>query len=381
VPFAEFPADVVIIDEKDICNQDHVAMARERLDHSDVRRMIAVANPTITNYGIHLDYKESDQKNWFIKCSSCGKYIQPDFFQHIVKEIDKGVYILRDTEATMDSIEDIRPVCNYCNKPFDRFAEGEHVPKYRNKIKSGYQISKLYSGTSRIQQLVKNFNDGLSNDFKMERFYNADLGLPYVSAGAKITRDMLEENKQKYTMPDKLKKPCIMGVDVGGVLHVRINEVYKATADETHTRAVFIGEVRELEDLYNLCKRYNVKAAVIDALPETRLSKAFSMSLPFAFRAFFGSERKDNINMQDKIVTIDRTQALDNVKEMYLLNKAILPMNADSIKDYYDQMQASTRIFDEKKNKYVWEEGSAADHYFLAEAYMFTALKILIMTT
>lgn len=379
-PFAEFPADVVIVDEKDLCDQDNIAMARERLDHSDVRRMISVANPTITNYGIHIDYQESDQKAWFIKCSSCGKYIQPDFFKHIVQEIDKGVYILRDKEGDLESERDIMPICHHCGKPFDRFADGEHVPKYKGKRKSGYQISKLYSGTSRLQQLVKNFNDGLVNDFKMERFYNADLGLPYVSAGAKITREMLEEAKQNYTMPDRLNKPCIMGIDVGGVLHVRIDEVY-GTKEDSETRAVFIGEVHELQDLFNLCKRYNVKAAVIDALPETRLSKAFSVSLPFAFRCFFGGERKDTVNMKDKIVTVDRTQALDNVKEAFLMGRAKLPKNADSIKDYYDHMQASTRIFDEKKNRYIWDEGSAADHYMLAEAYMRIAHKLLLMAS
>ena len=380
-PFAEFPADVVIVDEKDLCDQDHVAMARERLDHSDIRRKIEVANPTITNYGIHADYKVSDQKSWMIRCSKCGKWIKIDFFQHFVREVDSGIFLLRDTENTLESKEDIRPICNHCDRPFDRFANGEHVPKYKNKKKSGYQISKLYSGTSRVQDIIANFNSGLSNDFKMERFYNADLGLPYVSKGAKITKEMLDEAKQNYTMPQSLKKTCIMGVDVGGLLHVRIDEVYTAVLKEQETRAVFIGEVRELSDLLNLCKIYNVRAAVIDALPETRLSKAFSMTLPFAFRCFFGSERKDSVNMRDKIVTVDRTQAIDAVKEAYLLGKTHLPMNADSIKDYYDHMQSATRIFDEKKNKYVWDEGSADDHYLWAEAYMRIAHKILIMAS
>lgn len=382
VPFTEFPADVLIIDEKDSCDQNNIEMGRERLDHSDVRRQITVGNPTITNYGIHADYKISDQKVWMNKCPHCGKWYSIDFFKHIVRQIDDSVYVLRDKEGDLNSELDIRPVCEHCGKFLDRYSNGEHVPKLTGVKKSGYQISKLYSGTARLQDLVSTFNKGLTNDFIMERFYNADLGLPYVSKGAKITREMLEEVKQNYTLPDFLpaSKTSIMGVDVGGVLHVRIDEIY-GSGEDRERRAVFIGTVRDLDDLFELVKRYKVKSAVIDALPETRLSKKFSLSIPGAFRCFFGSEKKDSINLKDKIVTVDRTQALDGVKENYLLKKVHLPMNADSIPDYYSQMQASTRIFDEKKNKYSWEEGSADDHYLLAEAYLDIAEKVLVMAT
>ena len=378
VPFTEFPADVLIIDEKDSCNQDHIAMGRERLDHSDVRRVITVGNPTITRYGIHEDYLESDQKLWVIKCSNCNKHIFPDFFMHIVEEVEDNVFIIRDSERDLNSPDDIRPICHHCNKPFDRFVNGEHVPKYTDRRKSGYQISKLYSGTSRLQDLIKNFNDGLVNDFKMERFYNADLGVPYISKGAKITRDMLNSVVSDYNMPSHMKSGvCIMGVDVGGVIHVRIDQVLP---DKTR-RAVFIGVVHELQDLFDLCERFPVKAAVIDALPETRLSKSFSMTLPYAFRCFFGGEKKDSVNIKDKVVTVDRTQAFDVVKENYLLKRVSIPKNASSINGYYDQMMASTRVYDDKRDRYKWDEGTADDHYMLAEVYMSIAEKILVMSS
>jgi hypothetical protein len=81
--------------------------------------------------------------------------------------------------------------------------------------------------------------------------------------------------------------------------------------------------------------------------------------------------------MEEKTVTVDRTSALDNVKESILLRKTLLPKNAKEISEYYDHMMASTRIYDEKRNEYIWVE-TGADHLFHASAYELIARNLLI---
>lgn len=372
VPFTEFPADTLVIDEKDRCHQDNIKMGEERLGHADNPRILEVSNPTITEFAIDESFQESDKKRWSIRCSNCGAHIFPDFYDHVVRQESENIYTLRDTDYEPGQGKILRPICNECEKPFDRFVDGEWVPEVSSDI-SGYQISKLFSGTNPLEKLVRNFERGLVNDFEMQRFYNSDLGLPYVQEGARISKNILDACKRDYLMPGSSRMRCVMGVDVGKVLHVRINEVLP---DDTR-RAVFIGTVDELSDLFLLAKQYNVATAVIDALPETRLSKQFSMSFPGGFRCFFGGPRRDIVAPRDKIITVDRTQTLDVVKEDLLLERILLPKNADQIPDYYSQMQASTRIYDEEKEVYRWEEGSKDDHFFLAEGYCSLAFKLI----
>jgi phage terminase large subunit GpA-like protein len=95
-----------------------------------------VGNPTIVGFGIDYEYAKSDQKKWNIK-HRCGKHINPDFFQHVVREVDKGVYVLRDREWKRDMNRDIYPICPHCNKPYDRHQSGLWIPSVESDI-SGY---------------------------------------------------------------------------------------------------------------------------------------------------------------------------------------------------------------------------------------------------
>jgi hypothetical protein len=54
-----------------------------------------------------------------------------------------------------------------------------------------------------------------------------------------------------------------------------------------------------------------------------------------------------------------------------------LPKNAETVKDYYDHMQASTRIYREEREEYIWTEGTKPDHFFHAEAYAHMARRLL----
>ena len=376
VPFTEFPADTYVIDEKDQCHQDHIKMGKERLGHADDPRMIEVSNPTITDFAIDEAYAMSDKKLWSMRCSRCNEFIFPSFFDHVVREVEDQVYILRDKTFDKETGQSLLAICDKCERPFDRYSDGEWVYQQRSAI-SGYQISKIFSGKIPLSDLVFNFNRGLVNDFEMQRFYNSDLGLPFVQAGAKLTTNLLNSCIRNYNAPMFSDKKCVMGVDVGAVLHVRINEILEGD----QRRAVFIGTVNELEDLFLLVKQYNVVCAVIDALPETRLAKTFAHSFKGGFRCFFGTAKRDILTPKEKTVTVDRTQLLDTVKEEFILEKIYLPGNASSIDSYYDQMTASTRIYDEAKEMYRWEEGSKADHYFLTEGYCSLAFKLLKLIT
>lgn len=379
--FTEFPADDLIIDELDECDQENLAMAWERLSASKDKRVIKAGNPTIKDFGIDAEFNVSDKKQWRISCSSCGKWIQPDFFNHVVREVGAREYIILDDKWDRDMKRDINCVCDKCGKPYDRFGHGEWVREDRQSKISGYQISKMFSTNVRITELMDRFEKGLTDDSKLQRFYNGDLGQAYTASGSKITKEMLDDCRADYLMPVGIKEACLMGIDVGTKLVVRINQILP----DGKLRAVFIGKVDHYEEIVALHKAYNVVCGVVDSQPEQRLAKKICR-LKGMFRAFYGDKKKETIDIKNRIVHADRTSSLDEVKGIIISQHLILPKNASGLSpiiskigmsEYYYEMGNSTRVFDEKKNSYKWVEGALPDHYFHAENYCILARKIL----
>ena len=62
------PADILVFDELDEATPEAKAMAKERLAHSDYKRIIELSNPSLPDYGIDQQYQLSDQRHWTLKC-------------------------------------------------------------------------------------------------------------------------------------------------------------------------------------------------------------------------------------------------------------------------------------------------------------------------
>lgn len=372
--FGEFPADTLIVDELDFCDQANIEMGWERLSASESKRQIKISNPTIEGFGIDAEFKDSTQHRWHIKCDHCGNWLNPDFFKHVGELVDEGLFRVFDEEGYLDPGSDARLVCDKCGKPVDRRKSGEWVAANPTHPKHGYHISKLFSTNVSLKEIIDRYDRGLANDEIMTRVWNADFGLGYSSSGAKISQSILMDNIDDYAMAPSTGY-SIAGVDVGKKLHVRISELLT----DGRLRSVYIGTANELSDLAQLVKQYNVRVGVIDALPETRLSRRVAAQFPYWFMAYYGHVKKDVINPKDKIVTLNRTAAMDAVKEAQVMGWIRLPRNAASLPEYFDHMMAPTRILDRDKDEYIWTEGSQPDHFFHAEVYMLVAKKILSM--
>ena len=376
--FAEFPAETLIIDELDHCEQTNLDMAWERLSFAVDKRQVKIANPTIEGFGIDIEFGNSDQKYWNIK-HDCGEWVKPDFFIHVVRQVDTNDYMVIDKDWDRHSDKDINMICHKCGKPIYRRSIGEWVATYPDRVRSGRQIAKLYSSNTWISEIVERFEKGLTSDVAMQRCYNGDFGIPYTAPGAKLTAGDLDNCKIGETMPRYIKEgdtACIAGADIGAMIHVRISQILP----DGRLRAVYIGSVKEFEDLIELSNRYRVVCGVVDAMPETRLSRSLCARLPSWFMCYYREVQRDLVDIPNKIVTVERTQALDAVKEAYLTKKILLPVNAREIPEFYEHMTASTRVYDETlvKPRYVWKEGSKADHFFHAEAYQLLAQKLIV---
>lgn len=371
--FSEFPADMVIIDELDRCDQENIPYAADRIKASKYKLTRKVANPTITGFGIAEEFKSSDQKEWMVKCEACGVYNEIDFFKVVCRQGEDGFWQLHDKEWTPESGRDINCHCFSCSKPFNRLSsDGYWHRKNPQSEKSGYHISRLMDAGTTVKELWDLWTAAQDNHTKIQAFYNSDLGIPYESEGAKLSDHLLDKciGEPAYKM-SPMENNSFMGVDVGSILNVNIAIEYQGKR-----KKVWIGTVPTFEELDRLMLLFGVKTCVIDALPETHKAKEFRDRFKTrvwlcTFHSKEGSVKDATLKTETYDVSVDRTQLMDDSHADILKRNVMLPIEAKTLDggDYYKQMCAPTRVFDQKMNRFVWREGSRPDHYRLADAY------------
>lgn len=380
--FTEYPADDLFIDEEDQCDQKNILMGPERLANSSDPNEYHLSNPTIEGYGIDAVYSTTDMKIWHIK-GNCGHYVKPDWFETIVRQIDDGKYTIRDKGFDRANGVQARIICPKCGKPVDRYGAGVWVRTLDlvQQDRSGYQIGKTFSTKTPINKLLENFVGGLKSDTKMERFYNADLGLAFTAAGAKITlvdiQNALGEIPNGKAYP---RNACIAGIDVGKILNVAIGY----PRDNGTIQVTYVAECAvDVEEVRKLFARFGVNVGVVDAQPEGHFVDKLKKALPM-FACYYGEGKTDPVDKW-KNITVGRTESLDAVKESIVTKSMMFPVNVESVPEFVNQVTAATRIFDPEMNRkrggYRWVEGSKPDHYHHALNYMLIARRLLVMVS
>lgn len=377
---ASFPVDILIIDEYDLITGRAVALAEKRLRASPLRIKRYVSKPSLPNMGIDKLYLESDQQQWQLRCPSCGLWQAPDFWENVARvengHIEHyGQWSKRPKEELLISTFDF--VCRACDHSMNRIGPGRWVAQNPDSPTRGYRVPGLVAPFVPLEELVKgSFTE--EPDLLLE-WYRADLGLAKSPEGGQLSWDELQACKQPYKMTHSARR-CTMGVDVGVKLHYRVG-----CWRQGQWQAISIGEVDEFTELDDLMARYDVRSAVIDALPETRSSRDFckrwpgrawmayynTTDAPKAIYAWQPSEESDEASR----VTIARTEAMDRVATSHRECREGLPSNADTIQDFFKHMCAPVRVLvtrtkqDGTQYKVAVYMESGPDHLFHASVY------------
>lgn len=352
-------AGLLIIDEFDEVVQDHIPVMEKRLGNSKYKLKRKAGVPSYFETGIHAEYLQSDQMEYHFKCGKCGKNQVPDWSKNIspAPTRDRGV----DIPAKVDL------VCLDCGAVLDRSQMGEWIAGNPGAMKRGYHISKLMFASTDLRALWIEYQ----NTRNLRDFFNSNLGVPFAAEGGKLDDSMLLACCEDF----KIEKPtgCDMGVDVGGLLHVRINQI-----KDDKKYAVFIGAVKDFEELDSLMKRFDVSRCVIDGLPETRKAKEFAERFPGRVYLAYYSIDDPNKTYEAKKgdrplrVNINRVRAMDETGNEFIERRKVLPINAREIPDYFDQLKAPQRVKEVNKDGndvYRYIEGNKADHYYHADVY------------
>lgn len=394
--FVEYAADAYYVEETDkVTTWANVELGKSRLSASVFKFTRWVSNPSTKDGKIWELYQDSDQQVWACKCSSCGERSEMDWFETVVRtnrDAQGNVvgYSLRDEEWTPNSGRDIYVKCPKCQTGnISRFhPDNDWVSKNPEHKTAGYHAPSIISPLVSVEELWRQFYAARSNPTLMQQFYNMRLGLPFTTQGNSIPVELLASCSQPdynfsidadaaYIPEDFHKGPCSMGVDVSpSRLDVRISYI-----DGAHRRAVYFGKLvspNRWEDLHILGERYNVGCCVIDYGPEVEKAIEFQESAKFnVWRVNYlgaGTTRGMKYNSSERLITIDRTLALDRAYTQLKLKKNILPGNFAALfdGDYVKEMTSLIRQLSDTKNgtsKFEWVGSPESDHCRHADAY------------
>lgn len=374
--FIAFPADKIIVDELDFCDQNNLELAEDRMKDSPYRHRIDVSTPTVEDSGIDRLYNESDRKRWFIRCEACNHKQEMDYFANVVRQVGDGEYDLLDTSWAETSDRDIRMFCKKCGRPINRLADGEWVAEFPGRDVSGRTISGMMSAGRTVRSLFKAHTDALRDYSKMQVFMNSDLGLAYTVAGQRLTSAILAECVKaglNYTMASHAENTSA-GVDVGQpLLHIQICDHPKAG----YRRLVWAGTCRDFDELHMIFARFGTKWAVIDEKPETRKAREFQKAMKGRCQVWLcrypGAPQSEplRVNDEERILIADRTQTLDALVADIYNQALLLPINTESLVDgeYVAQLCSSVRTYNEEQGYYQWDEKGKKDHFFHAANY------------
>jgi hypothetical protein len=353
------PCDCIMRDEEDMMNYNNkifpykemVPMTEARLGASKYKLQRLISNPRFPNQGIDKLYNESDRKQWFIKCEHCNE-------RQILKFPDSIDF--KKAEC----------ICLKCGQSIDRNANGEWVAEFPDREVSGYHISQLFNRNIPIAEIIKASEKDTESEKQI--FYNFRLGLARNPEGAQINRDIiLRCTKPDYRLPGTSDEFTTAGIDVGpNYFKIRCSKLVN-----NQRQAVYIGDVKELEDLISIMKRYKCNSIVIDAQPERRTAEALYKALKGKVTQAYFTNITDTFKLTkvDNLpaVDINRTIAFDLVYSEFTNCNNILPCNIEDIKDYISQILAVTRTVSKDKNNNDVPEwvSTGDDHYFLAEVY------------
>lgn len=410
--FFEMPAGWYIVDEWDRCDRKNLDYLEDRISRAKVKIRIKIGNPTFHKTGIHAEFLASDGKEWFVQCSHCNRRQPLNWFENVVRQVGRRRYVFRDRkmQAELNRLvkkegqevgvkilaalceqdnRDARVYCSNpaCQRPISRHLPGEWVPSHPGRPISGRHINKIFGDPSPgamlavfQKQLLSLHDPGLR-----QRWYNNDLGIPYEEQGTRVTDQLLEQAAADYEMPQKLPRQVlqhdfdysVMGVDIGDVMHVHISGIFMHDY-KLYRVKLFIGRIESVTELEDLIKRYNVTAAVLDALPETRMVRKLCKR-PGFWMAYYnkGDQKVDHVrDNKKKTLSLNRTEALDASLAAYDEELVTLPINWRSLDNgaFMEQMKAPTRMYNSEKERIEWTK--CEDHHRHADTYEYWATQM-----
>lgn len=394
------PAGFLIIDEINEVPKEFLPLVRERMSGQDLKTEWDISTPTLPECGISKLWDESTQEYFMFPCPHCstsgaGGPTKPKLIHltypeclEIVGEDPDSPLVLKQSYM---KCPDCKGRLEHSTKA-ELFKDAHFVPSVNtDKDKRGFHVNQLYSATVTPGEFAASAIRSRFSEADAQEFWNSKLGLAHVTDGAKVTDEMLEKCKRNYvngTFEDSLVVRTL-GVDVGSRMHFEIDEWWIPQdvdpADPNAScvpKVVACGFVHDPSQLDALMSDWRINAAVIDAMPETRMSFAFAQRWAGHVKmCYYAQGTHGRILTEGKfqngepVVNANRTAWLDCALGRFRSESILLPLDLPF--EYQEHVKVMARVWKRAANgEFVvsYENQDKADHHAHARVYAEMAL-------
>jgi hypothetical protein len=361
VGIKSIPVDQIVFDELDEAPPEAKSLAKERLAHSDYKRIIELSNPSLPGYGIDEAYQHSDQRHWTIRCDGCGTWTALD--KEFPTTLGKEVKIIREREDG----EHYR-ACPKCGDELD-LDRGQWVADFPDRKIHGYRISQLFSPKVDAGEILREYR----TTRYAENFYRMKIGLAWADTSNRLDQAAVLACCGERGMIESSEESCTMGVDTGKDLHVVISRWIDHA--KGLREVVWIGTRSSYAELDDLMNRYDINTCVIDALPEIHATREFANrhSGRVWLNYFVESQRGSySWDWDEQIVRENRTEAMDASRKIIRDRMVVLPRGGEVIREFADHLAADVKQLKEDEEtglrsyRYV---KTGTNHYSFAFTY------------
>jgi len=353
-------ADWVLLDERDMFDEDMTNQVNQRLFNSACPRRTDMGTPTIPDFGVDLLYRRSDQRRWQIKCDSCHKYtcLETEFPDCIVLS-DEPYF-----------------KCSHCGSHINS-NNGSWEPDYPKRDLVGYWPSRLLNPNTNLTLLMKTFEDPEAYSTTKGEFLRTTIGIPHIDVKDELTVSDVLACQGRDGMASNSKIPCAMGVDVGNPLYAVIGH----RLDRGRYKIIKVARVPDWGALHDLAKKFNIKSDVLDAQPEYHAAREFQRKENHRVYLCYYSEtqRQFAVWTTDNIVNVLRTEVFDASHEMVKQEGVLtIPRVNEEVKLFANQLTKTVRVIetDGRTGQKIYRyrrRGDKEDHYRNALNYFYLA--------
>jgi len=352
----EAPADILVHDELDRSNMDHLQMFTDRTRESDDPHRFVFSTPTVPRHGISREWEKSDQQEWFWDCAACGK-------EQCFAPMDRSV----SWRDQLD-VEAAEFRCAHCQAPVttETVRKGRWVAQAPdNRDIAGFHITGIMSAQADARRLVKE----LGRARYPERFVQGHIGLPEVTGERDLTEDMIAFGDWANTLQSETA--LVAGLDQGKHLDF--------VGGDGKGKLLSVQRFDDWAQVRSVMKTLRIKLLVADAQPEPRPLQALAAEFPgrvlLADYTLNTVERDPWQRMRNQPrIRIHRTGALDLGRDRILGGDGqdvfpALPVELE--REVKAQLTAPVRTMEEDQHgnpRAVWRE-TGPDHFRHAHAY------------
>ncbi|EMO79231.1 phage terminase large subunit GpA-like protein [Leptospira kirschneri str. 200801774] len=319
-----FDSDINYLDEFDEQNQEHAEFANDRLDHSKLALSRVISQPSFEDFGIHAEWKNTNQCWWLVKCEACNEW--NNLIQRFIDEPGSifGVKTGKNSKVVFAC------KCGATLNP----QKGTYVPAIQKHHNTGVQVSQFFNTMRTPEQHYNRWKEAITT-IKKKNYYISVVGWPYSTDDEKpITQSIIDANRGEHGIPESVSTFTYMGADQGDTVHMLFGE---HTSDNRIKIYPAKFSVLSESEINNAILRYKVYSGVIDALPNknwsVRTAKYFSDFIRIQYFA-----KKFSLKAEP-LVTIDDEEGIE-----------VVNVNRDeSLQDTVDAIKNGLFLFPDKR--------------------------------